>query len=217
MQRRVAGFLAGAALVLVSVVLAHELVYLARYGSLYNEALVHAGHGEAWSAAVTASLALTLGLIVAGVARLAWLGALVRGNGASAAASTGELDGRALVRGVLRSAPRLVALAVVLLTVQENAERLLIGQALPGPFVLLTPEYAGGLWITIGVGIAVAFVAALFDWRRQALLARLRTAPTAVPRRHAATPPRPAIVVRPAQSLLGRRSALRAPPARFAA
>jgi hypothetical protein len=215
MQRRVAGFLAGAALLVVSVVLAHELVYLARYGSLYNEALVHTGHGEAWSSAVTASLILTLGLLVAGVARLAWLGALVRRGTTNATDSIrkGDLDVRALLRGFLRTAPRLVVLAVVFLSLQENVERASVGQALPGPLVLLTPEYAGGLWITIGVGLAVAFVAALFDWRRRALLARLRAARVAIPRHHASQPRRPAVVVRPQQSLLGRRSALRAPPA----
>jgi hypothetical protein len=214
MQRRVAGFLAGAALVVVSVVLAHELVYLARYGSLYNEALVHTGHGEAWSSAVAASLGLTLGLIVAGVARLAWLGSLVRRGGpGDLQATSNALHCRTLLRGFLRTAPRLVAFAVVLLSLQENVERLLIGQALPGPLVLLTPEYAGGLWITIGVGLAVAFVAALFDWRRQALLARLHAARAAVPRHHGSPPRGPAIVVWLPQSLLGRRSALRAPPA----
>ena len=214
MQRRVADFLAGTALVVVSVVLAHELVYLARYGSLYNEVLVHTGHGEAWSSAVTASLILTIGLVVAGVARLAWLGVLVRRAPMRAAAATdGGLDVRALVRGFLRSTPRLVVLAVVLLSLQENVERALVGQALPGPFVLLTPEYAGGLWITIGVGLGVAFVAALFDWRRRALLARLRAARIAIPRHHASEPRRPLIVVRAPKSLLGRRSALRAPPA----
>jgi hypothetical protein len=214
MQRRAVGFLAGAGLVVVSVVLAHELVYLARYGSLYNEALVHAGHGEAWTSAVTASLGLTLGLIVAGVARLAWLGSLVRRRGpGDLHATTGTLVPRALLRGFLRTAPRLVALAAILLSLQENVERLLIGQTLPCPLVLLTPEYAGGLWITIGVGLAVAFVAALFDWRRRALLARLRADRTTVPRHRASQPRRPAIVVRPPQSLLGRRSALRAPPA----
>lgn len=213
MQRRAAGFLAGAALIVVSVVLAHELVYLARYGSRYNEALIHAGHGDAWSSAVTASLALTLGLMVAGVARLAWLGALVRRRESRGpAANGGLLERRALAQGFLRTAPRVVAVAVVLLSLQENVERLLIGQALPGPFVLLTPEYAGGLWITIGVGLVVAIVAALFDWRRQSLLARLRAAREALPRHAAANLRRPATIVRPPRSILGRRSALRAPP-----
>lgn len=214
MHRRLAGYISGVALVVVSVVLAHELVYLARYGSRYNEALVHGGHGETWKAAVTASLVLSIALLVAGIGRLAWLGVLVRraGAGISSTRHSGELDGRALLRGFLRLAPRLVVLAVVVLSLQENVERVMSGQGLPGPFVLLSPEYAGGLWITIAVGLAVSFVAALFDWRRRTLLAQLRAARIATPRRTATQPRRPAIVVRPHASLLGRRSALRAPP-----
>jgi hypothetical protein len=215
MQRRVAGIITGIALVVVSVVLAHELVYLARYGSRFNEALVHGGHGETWSAAVNASLLLSIALIVAAIGRLAWLGLLVRRTGAGhrSTTSVGDLDGRALLRGFLRLAPRLVVLAVVVLSLQENVERVLSGQGLPGPFVLLSAEYAGGLWITIAVGLAVALVAALFDWRRRTLLARLRAARVTARRQLTQQPRRPATAVRPSASLLGRRSALRAPPA----
>lgn len=214
MHRRFAGFLSGLALVVVAVVLAHELVYLARYGARYNEALVHGGHGETWSAAVTASLAISIALLVASIGRLAWLGALVRRTGSANTTSrpATDLDRRALLRGFLRTAPRLVVLAVLVLSLQENVERALSGQGLPGPFVLLSAEYAGGLWITIAVGLAVALVAALFDWRRRALLAQLRVARIAAPRRTTTQPRRPAIMDQPRGSLLGRRSALRAPP-----
>lgn len=214
MQRRLAGFLSAIALVVVSVVLAHELVYLARYGSRYNEALVHGGHGEAWAAAVAASLVLGIALAVLAVARLAWLGVLVRRShlrrGSNAA--SGDLDLRSLFRGFRKIGPRLVVLAVLLLSLQENVERGLTGQPLPGLLVLLSPEYAGALWITIAVGLAVTFVAALFDWRRRTLLAQLRAARLAAPRRAAIEPRRPAVAVRPRASLLGLRSALRAPP-----
>lgn len=215
MQRRLMSPLTGAALVAVSVVLAHELVFLARYGSRFNEALVHGGHGETWTAAVTASLLLTLVLVVASIGRLAWLGVLVRRSGALDERHDhgGDLDGRALLRAFLRTGPRLAGLAVVVLSTQENLERATSGQGLPGPFILLTPEYAGGLWITIAVGLAVAFVAALFDWRRRALISRLRPARCAPPRSTNVRPRRPSIVDRPIASLLGRRSALRAPPA----
>jgi hypothetical protein len=203
----------GAALLVVSVVLAHELVYLARYGSRYNEALVHGGHGETWTAAVTASLLLTIALLVAAIARLAWLGVLVRraATNSTGARVHGDLHGRAFLRRFLGTAPRLVFAAVVVLSLQENIERGMVGQALPGPLVLLSPEYAGGLWITIAVGLAVSLVAALFEWRRRTLLARLRAARVASPR-FSASRRRPSIVVRPRPSLIGRGSALRAPP-----
>lgn len=210
MPRRLAAFGTAAALQLIALALAHQLVYLARYGSLYGEALVHSGHGEAWGAAVTTSL--LLGAILAGLAafRLWRLGFLIRKRGAHAAAAAPET--RPLLRAYVRIAPRLVVLAVVLLTAQENIERALIGQGMPGPGILLTPEYAGGLWITVAVGLAVAFVAALFQWRQRVLLARLHVARAALPRTVAAPVARPSTIERPIESLLGRQSALRAPP-----
>lgn len=212
MSRRLAGFIAAAALQLVALVLAHELVYLARYGSLYGEALVHSGHGEAWSAAVTTSVALAAGLVLIAAVRLGWLRLLVQRRGSSTAIHARVLEPRPLLRAYLRIAPRLVALSVVLLSVQENVERAAIGQGMPGPGILLTAEYAGGLWITIAVGLAVAFVAALFQWRHRLLLARLRATRPRLRRAALASSRRPAILERPLESLLGRRSALRAPP-----
>jgi hypothetical protein len=215
MPRRIARFTAGAALQLVALVLAHQLVYLARYGSLYGEALVHSGHGDAWSTAVAISAILGLGLAIAAAFRLRRLGVLARGRDESAETTSAGLDIRWFVRSYLRIAPRLAGLLVVMLTIQENAERALVGQAMPGAGVLMSPEYAGGLWIAIAVGLTVALVAALFQWRQRVLLGRLRT--TRPARRAAPGPsPRPAILERPVESLLGRRSALRAPPTRAA-
>ena len=213
MPRRFAGFTAAAALQLVALVLAHELVYLARYGSLYGEALVHSGHGEAWAAAVTTSLILGAGLAVLATLRLGHLGLLIRKRRGSQATASGVLGPRPLLRAYLRIAPRLVVLSVVLLTVQENVERALIGQGMPGMGILLSPEYAGGLWITIAVGLVVAFVAALFQWRHEVLLARLRASRPRLSRAGQVPMRRPAIIEPPIESLLGRRSALRAPPA----
>lgn len=211
MPRRIAGFMA-AALQLVALVLAHQLVYLARYGSVYGEALVHSGHGEAWGAAVTTSLVLGAALAALAAFRLGFLGLLIRRRGGNEAPNIGELRPRPLLGAYLRIAPRLVALSVVLLTIQENVEHALNGQGTPGPGILLTPEYAGGLWITIAVGLAVAFVAALFQWRHRVLLERLRATRPRLRRTVVAPAPRPAILERPIESLLGRRSALRAPP-----
>jgi hypothetical protein len=213
MSRRIAGFLAAAALQLVALVLAHELVFLARYGSRYNEALVHAGHGEIWSAAVKTSLVLAFGLLALGAFRLGRLGLLVRRRGPAARVDRGALEARPLVRAWLRVAPRTALLSVVLLSIQENVERAAIGQAMPGPGLLLSPEYAGGLWITIAVALAVGFVAALFEWRRSVLLARLRASRGGPPRATDSPVPRPRVLDwARVESLLGRRSALRAPP-----
>lgn len=212
MHRRFGGLLALGVVQAMALVLAHELVFLARYGSRFGEALVHAGHGESWSSAVSASLAL--GGLLAGFAvfRLARLGLVVRRR-AVAPLTAGHLEPRALLRAWLRYGPRLALLNVVLLTLQENLERASSGLAAPGPGILLSPEYAGGLWIALGVGLAVGLVVAMFDWRRRALLARLRAARAPQPRATESIVLRPATrVVRASQSLLGRRSALRAPP-----
>jgi hypothetical protein len=213
MTRRLAGLAAAAALQLVAVVLAHELVFLARYGSRYGEALAHTGHGQAWSDAVVSSL--VLGAVVAGLAgaRLYRLGVLVRRAGRPAPGSAGRAELRSLAGTFLRLGPRTAAINVAALTIQENLERAAIGAGPSGPGILLSPEYAGGIWITIGVGLLVGLVVALFAWRRRVLLARLRAARAAVPRRsrtHVLQPWRRELA--PVASALGRKSALRAPP-----
>jgi hypothetical protein len=215
MSRRFWSFFAIAGIELVALVLAHQLVYLARYGSRYGEELAHSGHGGTWAAAVESSVVLALLLAIAGVLRLARLGWLLRKSRQPAPApATASMPLTSLLRAWRDAATWLLPLTAGLLTIQENIERWSIHQPLPGPAVLLTPEYAGGLWIAIGVTIAVAFVVALFRWRREILLARLRAARRAVPRTVAATPRRSGLdVLPPADSLLGRRSALRAPPA----
>jgi hypothetical protein len=205
--------MAAAAIQLVALVLAHELVFLARYGSRFGEALAHAGHGQTWNAAVTTSLLLAAGLAGVAAVRLARLGLLVRRRDAAPGNAPAGLERRPLLRAWLRLAPRMALLSVVLLSVQENLEQAAIGRAPAGPGILLTPEYAGGLWITIAVALAVGLVAALFDWRRRVLLAKLRAARPGVRRGSAARQLRPSVVLRrPVESLLGRRSALRAPP-----
>lgn len=213
MPRRIASLLRAAALQLVALVLAHELVYLARYGSRYNEALVHAGHGDSWSAAVLTSLALAVVLLGLGTFRIARLGLLVRRRGATPSSGVGALGPQPLLRAWLRIGPRIALLSVVTLTLQENLERAAVGQAMSGPGLLLSPEYAGGLWITIAVGLAVALVAALFEWRRSVLLAKLRASRAAQPRGIDTVVLRPGVSDRaPVESLLGRSSGLRAPP-----
>jgi hypothetical protein len=213
MPRRLGGVVAAAIVQLVALVLAHEMVFLARYGSRYNEELVHAGHGGAWAAAVQTSVILGVLLAAAGTYRLMRLRLLLRGRSVRAL-HEGRLPLPSLLAAWRRTALISTPATVALLTVQENVERWAIGQRLPGPAVLLTPEYAGGIWIALLVGVAVALIVALFRWRRETLLARL----SAVRRRplradtndarHTGVQINP-----PPDSLLGRRSALRAPPA----
>ena len=214
MPRQLTGFVVALALQVVALILAHDLVFLVRFGSRYGEALVHSGHGETWSTVVGTMLVIAAALVVAGIVRLAQLGILVRAAGSS----TGALDLRQLLRLWLRVGPRIALVGVVMLTVQENVERSSIGWSMPGPGILLSPEYPFALWIAIAVGLLVGLVAALFEWRRRALIERLRAARLALPRHPSAAAPRPlGAPRRPVISVLGRQSGLRAPPAPSAA
>jgi len=216
MPRRLVAFIAAAAVQLVALVLAHELVFLARYGSRYNEELVHAGHGGTWSAAVQTSLVLAVLLAGLGAFRLARLGFRLRGRTTDVGRAS-AVPVAALFDAWRRVAPRLTLTTVVLLSIQENLERAAIGRPMPGPAVLLTPEYAGGLWIALAVGLVVGLVVALFQWRLTTLLARLLASRPRVPRATTTATVRPGVaILPPADSLLGRSSALRAPPAAVA-
>jgi hypothetical protein len=108
---------------------------------------------------------------------------------------------------------RIGLVGVALLTAQENVERVAIGQAAPGPGILLSPEYPFGLWIAIAVSAVVALVATLFVRRERDLVARLRAARQLPERRRSTASPRlyPGLTHSP-ESLLGRCSGLRAPP-----
>jgi len=214
MAPRLGRFATAAVLQLAALVLAHQLVYLARYGSRFGEALVHSGHGDAWTVAVISSFVLGAGFVALAVARLVRLALLIRRSGARVAAHSprGQLAPGGLLRTWLRLAPRVAVLQLILLTAQENIERSAIGEPMPGPGILLSPEYAGGAWIALAVALLVSLVAALFAWRRAVLLARLRAARAPLPRAAAAGLRPVRRDASPVESLLGRRSALRAPP-----
>jgi hypothetical protein len=196
---------------LAALVLAHDLVYLARYGSRYGEALVHSGHGVGWQAAVVSSLLLGGIAATVAAARLIWLHRTLRR--APTLGVERRADARTLLGIWLRIGPALAVSTAVLLTLQENIEQAGPLGALGGLGILLTPEYAGGLWIALAVGFVIAAVVALVGWRLRVLEARLRTARARGRIRTVANAPRRTIVVHePMASLLGRRSALRAPP-----
>jgi hypothetical protein len=214
MTPRLGRLATAAALQLAALVLAHQLVYLARYGSRFGEALIHSGHGDAWTAAATSSLVLAGVLVVLGALRLGRLGLLLRRQGEPDPMPR-VLEGRPLLSVWLPLAARTMVVTLLLLTIQENLEHAASGLAVPGAGVLVSDAYAGAAWITIAVALFASLVAALFEWRHRVLLARLRAARAPLPRR---APPIRGPVERlaaPVESLLGRRSALRAPPPAF--
>ena len=204
-----AAWMARAIVVTVTLVLTHDLTFLARYGSAYGEALVHAGHGQVWTNAVLLCHALGVGLLLAAGTQLWRLRAAAHGTKPAPFAG-GQIGD--LARSWARIAPQLAIAIVLLLTLQENIERAAIGLRAADPAILASAEYPGALAIVAAVAIAVSFVVALFRWRRDALLARIRSA--------AAAQPRPTRAHRPTQrsdagrgSILGRSLGLRAPPA----
>jgi hypothetical protein len=170
-RRQLLGFIA---MTLVALVIAHNLVFLLRYGSGFDEALAHSGHDGAWGTAVAVVLAAALGLAGLGACRLYRLGLLAR----ILAASEGELRpgasgfGRQLVGlWVL-----LAGATTLLFIVQENIEHQHVGDGLPGLAVLGSAVYPNAALVIAVVALAVAFVVALFRWRRDVLVARIAAA-----------------------------------------
>ncbi|HEY2917184.1 MAG TPA: hypothetical protein VGI98_08225 [Candidatus Limnocylindrales bacterium] len=212
-----------AALAVPTLVLAHQLVFLARYGSVYGEALAHEGHGPAWTDAVAAVAIGTLLLLIAAMAGIVRLARRVRNGSdrtgrsdraARAAPVTAEEIGGVARRG-LGLAVRLTAIVLVALTVQENLEHAAAGFGLPGIAILLSPEYPFAVAIVAGVALAVALVATLLTWRHTVLATRLRAmADRAAARRTSAALPRPAADPRkPRPGTAARQLGRRAPPA----
>jgi hypothetical protein len=210
MLGRRAAWIARAVVVAATLAMAHDLTFLARYGSIYGEALAHAGHGQAWTNAVLVSLVVGAGLVLAAAIQL-WR---LRAAAGAGAALTATIEGSGLCdlgRAWARVAVPLATVVAFLLTVQENIERAAIGARAVDPAILVSPEYAGSLAIVAAVTIAVSFVVALFRWRRDALLARIRATITARLRPRSVRPPL-APAAAPRGSILGRRLGLRAPP-----
>jgi hypothetical protein len=162
------------AMALVGLVLAHNLVFLAGYGSAYGAALAHTGHDRGWSAAVLAVLAMGAGLLAASAWRLRQLGVLARHVGSPQ--SWDEPQPARLARAWLGLALRLGLAISALFLLQENLEHLRIGERLPGLSVFGSGSYPNALVIIATVALVVASVGTLFSWRRDVLMARIRAA-----------------------------------------
>jgi hypothetical protein len=205
-----------AALVLPTLVLAHQLVFLVRYGSIYGEALAHTGHGQAWSDAV-AVVAIGSGLLGVGTALgLIRLGRQLRRQAGPGprVATTSAHEVRAVVTRAIRTAGWLTALALVGLTIQENLEHAVAGLVMPGVGVLVSRDYPFAVAIVVGVSLAIALVATLLTWRRAVLTARLRAlaATNAAFRRPVAAPAAAVEPARPRPGQIARQLGRRAPP-----
>ena len=169
--RRLLGFLA---MTLVALVASHNLVFLIAYGAGYDEALAHSGHGGAWGTAVAVTVAAAAGLLGLGSWRLYRLGVVAR------TLTTGEgrlrPGGVAFTRALIGLWLRLGGATMLLFVVQENLERRRIGESPPGLSVLGSAASPNAALVIGLVALAVAFVVALFRWRRDILVARIRHA-----------------------------------------
>jgi uncharacterized membrane protein len=112
----------------------------------------------------------------------------------------------------LRLGLRLTVVTAAAFVVQENAEHLASGEALPGLSTLGSVGYPNAIWIITVVAFAVGLVGALFGWRFERLTARIRVAR---PAHHAPASSRraPLDIDRRPLMLLGSGLAGRAPPA----
>lgn len=209
MGRQIARRIGAVASVMVALVLAHDLVFLVRYGSVYGEELAHFGHGPAWTGAVIGSLGLGLGLLIGALLGLFRLWRLA--NHVDARPTSGDPRLAIFLRSWTVASIRLAGVTAVLLTIQENVERM--GLGLPGPNVaiLLSRDYPSAPALLVAVSIAVAFVLALVQWRHDVLVIRIGAARRPSTRPARARRPAGAPDLRP-QTFIRGRLAVRAPP-----
>lgn len=204
-----------AALAPLSFVLAHNLSFLlaAGDGTRAGALLQATGHTRAWFDAVRLVIAVSALFGLAGAGRIAvlWRSArrLERRTGQLARA-----DWRMLARLVVRTWLAVTLATALWFTVQENAERLSVGEGAPLLGPLLEGGGAGPLLLIPLVALLTAFVGALFRWSVTMLLARIRAARIAANRHRPAVLARPVgRVARPAAHL-ARWIGLRGPPLR---
>jgi len=203
-----------ATLSLAALILGHHLVFLTAYGRAYWTMLEYTGHGPVWVVTVATVLILTAGLIFLGVRRLVSL------SRTAGAVHTGELtvrDGglRALTIHVIRLWGVVFSVSLTLFVVNENLERAANDLPAPGLSVLVSSGgHPSPILLFVIVAAVVSLVAALYRWRREILLARIRAArPTWDRSSHRLVTPPEAPGRRP-RSLVGSRLAGRAPPLR---
>ncbi len=202
-----------AALAPASLVLTHDLSFLAAYGASYRAVLAATGHDARWSSTVTFVLAVSALLGTAGLLRLGWLWLGARslereGGFGRSLALRGYLS---LIAGIW---PWLALSTAALFVGQENLEAAALGAPLPG----LEPIQSGAPVptpvILAVVTFAIAALGALLLWGHRSLVARIEAARARL--RPAHTRPairRPVAWTRKPASVLSVNLGRRAPPA----
>jgi hypothetical protein len=210
MTRRVGGMVRGAATALASLVLAHNLIFLAGYGARFARAMATTGHPQGWFIAAAVSIALGLVLLAAGSWRIHRLRSQAREIGARRLST--EPNRTDFVRLWLRWWLALALTTAMLFVLEENIELARISARLPGIGVLASAAYADAILIIAAVAFVVSLVATLLGWKIRLLATRIGAVRSAghrapVPTFLASDP-----FDRRRGSILGRRLAVRAPP-----
>jgi len=210
MSRWIGFAVRAAVMALVALMLGHNLIFLAGYGTGFGHAMAHTGHDRSWGTAVAISLLLGGALLLAAVWRLGQLFRTAR------AMNAGKLPSEPGWRAFLvRFIPWWLALAVataVLFVLQENVESARISSHLPGIGVLTSATYPHAIAIIVAVAFAVSFVAVLLGWELEILAARIQAAGSGRQRATPSAMPPIGLVELAHRSILGSRLAGRAPP-----
>jgi hypothetical protein len=202
-----------AALAPASLVLTHDLSFLAAYGGSYRAVLAATGHDARWSSTVTLVLVVSALLVAVGLARLGWLWLRAR------SVERGGAAGRAWdIGGYLRVLatiwPWLALTTAALFVWRENLEAAALGAPLPGIGPLLSGSSVPTPAILALVTFAIAALGALLLWGHDSLIARIEAARTSLRPAHSplATMP-PAPRTHAPTSILSLNLGRRAPPA----
>jgi hypothetical protein len=164
-----------AALTPASLVLSHDLSFLASYGRWYRAALAETGHGGRWADTVAAVL-LVSGLLAAlAAARLIALWSRARTLETSTDTRVG-LPRAMYATSLIRFWPWLFWITAALFVTQENLERLAQGLHPPGAMVLFGETSVPPIAVIAGVSLLLSLLAALFTWTQATLVARIRAA-----------------------------------------
>lgn len=199
-----------AVLVLASLAVAHELIYLGAHGpgDAYRVAMTEAGHDGYWSNFVTAVGVVSAVVLAVGLAQLRRLTRLAAASGAGTLRVRDESIAH-LARLVLPLWARVATLTTIVFLLQENVETASVGYPMPGLYAL-AGQHDIALPLIVGASLVVALTRALVRWRRDVLLARLRRASSPRPRGQLLARPVESVLVPTAEGI--RRNGVRAPP-----
>ena len=201
-----------AALAPASLVLVHDLAFLAAYGSQFRAVLVATGHDSRWTSTVAVVIAVSALLGVVGLARLASLWFQARALERIA----GHRPPRHVsgyVRILMRIWPWLALLTAVLFLGQENLEQAARGATLPGVEPLVNGPVPP-LLVLVAVTFLLSALGGLLVWGHATLTARIAAALRTLRPRPAPRASRPPVApTRTPSSVMALNLGRRAPPA----